>query len=441
MLLDKFRKKWGGLAMAMAIQENEAKMSWWREARFGMFIHWGLYSVPAGVWNDQQLPIVGEWIMKRQSIPVKDYEQLASGLNPVQFHAEEWVSLAKSAGMKYIVITAKHHEGFAMFHSSCSAYNIVDATPFKRDPLKELAEACSKEGIRLCLYYSHYQDWHHPDGGGNDWDYPDEAKKDFDRYMREKGLPQIRELLTQYGPIGLIWYDTPMKVTEEQSRQFASTVRELQPDCLINSRVGHGFHDYISTGDNLIPAEVFAVDWEVPATLNHTWGYKAHDHNWKTAKELIRLFIEINRKGGNYLLNVGPRADGTIPEESVRILKEVGHWLQINGDAVYGTLACPAFPYKLNWGDITYKPGKLYLHFFTWRPGNNMIFGLQNRVKRAYLLANPEQQLTVVQFPGEATQRLNRISIDLPREAPDTIASVVVLEYEGELGIDQLDQL
>ncbi|WP_167859194.1 alpha-L-fucosidase [Paenibacillus cymbidii] len=425
----------------MKQNESEAKLAWWREARFGLFVHWGLYAVPAGVWDGEPQPSVGEWIMKRARIPVKEYERLAERFNPVRFDAQEWVNLAREAGMKYIVITAKHHDGFAMFRSASSGFNIADATPFGRDPLRELADACATAGIKLCFYYSQYQDWHHPDAAGNDWDYPDEAGKRFDRYMEEKALPQMRELMTGYGPIGLIWYDTPMAITADQSRQFAAAVRELQPDCLLNSRVGHGYHDYVSTGDNQVPADVFDVDWEVPATMNHTWGYKERDTQWKPAAELIRLLIDVNRKGGNFLLNVGPRADGTIPEASADILREIGRWLRTNGEAIYGTAPCPTFPYKLQWGEMTYRPGKLYLHFFTWRPGGIVLFGLQNRVKRAYLLADPDREVNVQQFPSDATQKLNRMRIDLPPEAPDPAVSVVVLEFEGELGVDKVQAL
>jgi alpha-L-fucosidase len=413
------------------------KLAWWREAKFGLFIHWGLYALAAGSWKGQEVQSVGEWIMKRAAIPVREYELLAGQFNPVKFNAKEWVDLAVAAGMKYIVITAKHHDGFAMFRSACSGYNIVDATPYRRDPMAELAEACGRGGIKLCFYYSHFQDWHHPDAFGNNWDYPDGAGKDCDRYIREKALPQMRELLTQYGPIGLIWYDTPGEITEEQSRQFASVIRELQPDCLINSRVGHGFYDYISTGDNAVPARVFEADWEIPATLNHTWGFKENDHNWKDAGELIRLLVNINGKGGNYLLNVGPRADGTIPEPSVRLLQEVGRWVKTNGEAIYGTIAGPEFPYELAWGDVTHKPGKLFLHIFNWRAAF-VLFGLCNRVTRAYLLADSNTHVTVVQHPTNASQAMHRMQVYLPQVQPDPIATVVVLEYEGELAVDRL---
>jgi alpha-L-fucosidase len=422
--------------MPKAAEANE-KMAWWREARFGLFIHWGLYAVPAGVWKGKPCPAVSEWIMKREAIPVREYEQLAPQFNPVRFDAEEWVELAKAAGMKYIVITAKHHDGFAMYHSACTDYNIVDATPFKRDPMRELAAACRKAGLKLCFYYSQYQDWHHPDAGGNDWDYPDNEAKQFERYMQDKALPQVRELLTRYGPVGLIWFDTPMALTAEQSGRLAAAVRELQPDCLINSRVGGGFHDYKSTGDNAIPADVYDEDWEVPATLNDTWGFKLHDHNWKSARQLVRLLIDVNRKGGNYLLNIGPRADGTIPEPSVEILREVGRWMETNGEAIYGTRACPTFPYTLPWGNMTYKPGKLFLHIFDWRP-RIVIAGLRSRVRSAYLLADAELKLEYVQHPSAFGQKMHRLQLSLPEAAQHPIAAVVVLELEGELTVDRL---
>jgi alpha-L-fucosidase len=413
-------------------------MSWWREARFGMFIHWGLYALTAGFWKGRPVPGASEWIMRWAQIPANEYEQLAARFNPDRFDAQQWVELAKSAGMKYIVITAKHHDGFAMFRSACSSYNIVDAAPFGRDPLKELAEVCRKEGVKLGFYYSQYQDWHHPDAGGNDWDYPDASAKGFDRYMRDKALPQIRELLTNYGDVGLIWFDTPGALTEEQSREFAMKVRELQPACLLNSRAGYQFHDYESTNDNMIPASVFDTDWEVPATLNHVWGYREDDHHWKSAAELIRLLVNINSKGGNYLLNVGPRADGTIPEASVDILQEVGRWVRENGEAIYGTTPCPAFPFEMPWGYVTHKPGKLYFHFFHWKPGKNPIFGLRNRVLSAYLLSDKNVPIPFVQHPILDSQTMPRMQLILPEEGPDSIASVIVLEYEGELAIDKL---
>jgi alpha-L-fucosidase len=265
-----------GQSAAQETPERAARMRWFREAKFGLFIHWGLYAIPAGEWKGQSIPGIGEWIMNRAKIPVKEYEQLATQFNPTKFNAEAWVQMAVDAGMKYIVITSKHHDGFAMYGSKASPYNIVDATPFKRDPLKELAAACARHKIRLGFYYSQAQDWHEPNGAGNTWDFGADDKKDFDQYLRGKAEPQVRELLTNYGPVCLIWFDTPRMMTAERSQRFTDLLHKLQPACLIDGRLGAA-GDYRSMGDNSIPQAVLKEDWEVPATLNHTWGFKKDD--------------------------------------------------------------------------------------------------------------------------------------------------------------------
>lgn len=322
---------------------GDSRLDWLRSVRFGMFIHWGLYALPAGSWKGQPIEGIGEWIMKRARIPVAEYEQLAERFDPVDFDAEAWADLAVAAGQKYVVITAKHHDGFCLFDSEVSDYDIVDATPFGRrgrDPIAELATACEARGLRLCFYYSQTQDWHHPGGRGNDWDF-DEETKDFDGYLRTYVEPQLTELLTNYGPIGLIWFDTPKDITVEQSRRLVDLVHELQPDCLVNGRIGNGLGDYAQAGDNRIPATAVGGEWEVPATLNDTWGFKADDENWKSVEVLVGKLVDIVSKGGNYLLNVGPTATGVIPEPSAERLRAVGEWLAVNGRAVYDTMPGP----------------------------------------------------------------------------------------------------
>lgn len=425
--------------MATEVYESsrvEDRYAWWREAKFGMFIHWGLYAIPAGVWKGQQIEGIGEWIMHRARIPVREYEQLAKQFNPVKFDADAWVKVAKDAGMKYIVITSKHHDGFCMFGTKASKYNIVDATPFGRDPIKELAEACRREGLRLCFYYSQDQDWYEPDASGNDWDF-DPKEKNFARYFETKVKPQVRELLTQYGPIGLIWFDTPISIAESQSRELVDFVHQLQPDCLVNSRVGNDAGDYVSEGDNRIPICVNENPWETPATINDTWGFKTHDHNWKSAKTLIRLLIDIVSKGGNYLLNVGPTAEGEIPEPSIERLRAMGEWLRVHGEAIYGASPSP-FPSEQEWGAITRKPGKLYLHVFDWPKNELVLYGLKNRVRRAYLLGDPSREIRVVQSREDILDLDCLRLADLPEQPYDENASVIVLEIDEPVDADRL---
>ena len=426
---------------AVGKAQRDQQMAWWREARFGMFIHWGLYSVPAGGWKGQQMPEIGEWIMSKYRIPIAEYSKLTKRFNPVKFDADQWAEVAKRAGMRYMVITAKHHDGFAMFHSQSDRYNIVDATPFHRDPVAELAAACRKRGLKFGFYYSQTLDWHEQDAGGtepglslnsgvmswgNDWDFPNHAAKRFERYLEKKVKPQLRELLTHYGPIAVLWFDCPITISRTQSEELYQLVRTLQPQCIMNSRLGNGLGDYTSEGDNVIPGQLSIHDWETPATINDTWGYKTSDHNWKSPETLIRNLIDIASKGGNYLLNVGPTAEGMIPQPSVERLAAVGRWMDVNGSAIYGTTSSPLK--GLSWGRCTEKPGKLYLHVFDWPNGNLSVPGLKGRVTKAYLLADASQSV----MPVVATA--NGVSIKLPAEAPDKFASVVVLEMEEEVG-------
>ena len=415
-----------------ADSERDRRLLWWREARFGMFIHWGLYAVPAGEWNGKEVPGIGEWIMNHAKIPVKDYEKLAARFNPVKFDAEQWVSVAKNAGMKYIVITAKHHDGFAMFDSKVSKYNIVEATPFHRDPMKELAAACQRQGIRLCFYYSQTQDWHEPDGVGNNWDFPDESKKDFNRYFQAKVIPQVRELLTQYGSIGLIWFDTPRNMTKEQSTQLADLVHQLQPNCLVSGRVGNGMGDYDSAGDNQISFAKGARDWETPVTLNDTWGFKKNDDHWKSSAVLIHQLAITLSQGGNYLLNVGPTAEGVIPRLSVERLAAVGEWMKVNSESIYGSKASP-YPYDFPWGVMTSGPGKLFLHVFNWPTDNNFtLYGLKTKVGRAELLSNRGWPVPFKQQRTKNPEHYTLTLLKLPHPAPDPVDTVIALSLTGK---------
>lgn len=329
---------------------------WFKEAQYGMMVHWGLYSLLAGEYKDRYSGVYAEWIQANLAIPNAEYGKLAKAFNPVFFDAEEWVKLAKDCGMKYFVVTSKHHDGFAMFHSKVDKYNVVDATPFGRDVIGEIAEACYKYGLKMGLYYSQDLDWHHPDGGGylsnhipsqgvtwdNSWDFPDAANKNFDRCFNEKIYPQVEEILRNYGELCLIWFDMPMTLKEHQSRALFDAIKKYQPDCLINSRLGNGAYDYVSLGDNEIPdsmpentefdpALMNGIDgfkpspyglYETAATINRTWGFSAHDQNWKIPEIIAANRKKLNGMGINYLLNVGPDGLGRIPLASQKVLRE-----------------------------------------------------------------------------------------------------------------------
>ncbi len=397
---------------------SDPRLDWWRDAKFGLFIHWGLYAIPAGVWKGQESPGIGEWIMQRTEIPVAEYEQLASQFNPVQFDAEAWVAVAEQAGMKYVVITSKHHDGFCLFHSEETDYSVVDGTPFGRDVIKELANACEKRNMPLGFYYSQTQDWHHPDGDGNNWDY-DPAKQDFDSYFDNYVQPQVRELLSNYGPVALIWFDTPKGISQEQSQSLLDLVHSIQPDCLVSGRLGNGLGDYASAGDNRIPGDLAEMDWETPATMNDTWGFKVNDHNWKSSEDLIRKLVDIVSKGGNYLLNVGPTAEGVIPQPSIERLAEMGRWMDVNGESLNGARPGPIQGVKSF--RTTQKEGTVYVHIFHW-PGDGVLRVDGLTIRSAKLLAD-NTQLSFMQDDDS-------IVITLPESAPDPAVTVVELALE-----------
>ena len=327
---------------------------WFKEAKYGMMVHWGLYSLLGGEYKGEKVSSYAEWAQTYFRIPNAEYEKLATAFNPVYFNADEWVRFAKECGMKYIVVTSKHHEGFAMFKSRADKFNIVDATPFGRDVMAELAEACYKHDMKLGLYYSQDLDWHEKNGGGylsnhipnagttwdNSWDFPDEAHKDFTECFENKIMPQVEEILTGYGDLCLIWFDVPMTINASQSRRIYEAVKKYQPNCLINSRLGNGAYDYVSLGDNEIPDKMDdttgkAVDmnsiggfkpspyglYETAATLNDTWGFSYHDHNWKTPEFIRSTREKLNGMGINYLINVGPDPLGRITADAQRILR------------------------------------------------------------------------------------------------------------------------
>ncbi|MBN1420623.1 MAG: alpha-L-fucosidase [Planctomycetes bacterium] len=420
----------GGRGLAAETEaERDSRMNWWREARFGMFIHWGLYAIPAGEWEGRKIPGIGEWIMYNAHIPVAEYEPLAKRFNPVAFDADAWVRIAKDAGMKYIVITTKHHDGFCLFDSKLTTYDIMDATPFERDIMKELSDACRREGIRMCWYHS-ILDWHHPDylprgeGSGRPWDERPKEGASYARYIDYmKG--QLRELLTNYGEIGVLWFDGGWEHTpaEHRSEEVVAMIRSIQPRIIINNRIR--IPQDFDTPEQTIPATgIPGRDWETCMTMNNTWGYKKDDRNWKSTETLIRNLVDIASKGGNFLLNVGPTAEGRIPGASVERLAEVGRWMKTNSGSIYETTASPFR--RLAWGRCTTKPGRLFLHVFAWPKGELAVPGLRNEVKKAYLLSDPAIVLAVRRDPDIG------VRVAVPETAPDPIDSVIVLEIEGE---------
>jgi alpha-L-fucosidase len=422
--------------------EPEDRMAWWRYDRFGMFIHWGLYAIPAGEWNGETH--YGEWIRNSAQIPLDVYDQFRDQFNPVAFDAREWVKMAKEAGMRYIVITSKHHDGFCLWDSEFTDFDIM-STPYRRDIVAELKKACDREGIRLCFYHS-IMDWHHPDYlPRRDWekDRPVQGA-DFDRYVMHM-KDQLRELIENYGPLGILWFDGEWESTwnHQRGKDLYVYVRGLQPDIIINNRVDVGregsmagfsregeFAGDYGTPEQEVPATGFpGVDWETCMTMNDHWGYNKADQNWKSSSDLIRMLTDIASKGGNFLLNTGPTAQGTFPEESVERLRDIGRWMSINGEAIYGTHASPfAF---LPWGRCTVKSTaaetRLYLSVFSWpEDGRLKVPGLYNRTQRAYLLGDQRQRGLNIQRSEDT------VIIQVPVQCPDTVNTVVVLEIEGE---------
>jgi alpha-L-fucosidase len=424
--------------------QYEARMDWWSRARFGMFIHWGLYSIPAGEWKGNTNH--AEWIRTTAQIPLAEYDKFVGQFNPVKFNATDWVRMAKNAGMKYITITSKHHDGFCLFDSKYTDFDVM-STPFRRDILKELADACHKEGIKICWYHS-IMDWHHPDYlPRREWekDRP-AAGADFDRYVQHM-KNQLKELLTNYGEISVLWFDGEWEATWNQKygTEIYNYVRSLQPNIIINNRVGAGragmegftkageFAGDFGTPEQEIPATGMpGLYWETCMTMNNNWGYNKHDDHWKSPEDLIRKLADIASKGGNFLLNIGPTAEGVFPEPAIERLKALGDWMKVNGEAIYSTKASP---FKtLSWGRCTQKSVdggvRLYLHVFDWpTDGKLVVPGILNNPSRAYLLSDSKKTGLGVGRNEDA------IVISVSPKAPDVINSVVVLDVDGKVDI------
>jgi len=427
--------------------QRDVRMQWWHEARFGMFIHWGLYSIPAGTWDGKQIPGIGEWIMNNASIPVAEYKALALRFN---LSARDIVALAKAAGMKYIVITAKHHDGFAMFDSKANSFNIVAATPLKLDPLRELSEECRKQGMNLGFYYSQDQDWTAPGGsayktGNHDsithhWDSAQDG--DFDSYLHTKSIPQIEELLTQYAEFPVVvWFDTPTaNMTPDRAAEIVTLLNQ-HPNLIWNNRLGGGYQGDTETPEQYIPPQGFpGRDWESCMTINDTWGYKSYDTNFKSVETLLRNLIDTASKGGNYLLNIGPDSKGVVPPAEAERLHQMGQWLSVNGEAIYDTQPTlfgpeagafspiekdekgnPKFIPSWNWRSTT-KADKIYIEIFTWpRSRSFHLVKPPRKIASAYLLGDSTHK------PLKLIQTGDSEDVQLPAMALDPIATVLVL--------------
>jgi alpha-L-fucosidase len=411
-------------------------MKWWRDAQFGMFIHWGLYAVPAGIWKNERVDGLGEWIMARARIPVIEYEPLARQFNPVKFDADAWVRVAKDAGMKYIIITSKHHDGFAIFDSKVSRYDIMNATPYQKDAIKALASASRRGGLKFGVYYS-IMDWHHPDAQATAFpDYNSRTFKspNFGRYVETYMKPQLRELLTQYPEIDVLWFDGEWVAdwSDEQGRELYAWLRAIRPGLIINNRVGHSRQgmggmsanadapgDFGTPEQRVPPEGLPGVDWETCMTISETWGYQSFDDGWKDSQTLLRLMIDAASKGGNYLLNVGPTAAGEIPVESVSRLREMGKWMRANGESIYATTVSPYGAPA--WGRYTAKPGRVYAHIFDWPKNRQLVLtGVTAKPRAVHLLADRK--------PLEVEQTGEGFVVRLPAVKPSAIASVLVLE-------------
>jgi alpha-L-fucosidase len=413
---------------------NAERLEWFKEARFGMFIHWGVYSVPAGEWQGKPVGSIGEWIMKNGKIPVADYKGFAKDFTASNYDPSAWAKLAKGAGMKYVVITSKHHDGFALYDSKVTDWDVMSSGA-KRDLLAPLAKAVRTEGLKFGLYYSQAQDWTHPGGGkyGNqNWD-PAQSG-DYDSYLKTIALPQTEEIITAYQP-DIIWWDTPVNMTRERGKPFADLL-SLHPAIITNNRLGQGYDGDTMTPEQHIPPRGYPGKmFEVCMTMNDTWGYKKNDHNWKSARQLLQNLSDIASKGGNFLLNVGPTADGVIPPESVERLKAVGCWMDVNGEAIYSTDASP-FPRRLPWGRVTQKAAAggattLYLHVWDWPADGRLLLPTLKELPAAGKLLKGGAMVT-------AKNSVDGVIVQLPGAATDADVSIVRLDFPGSLTITQL---
>lgn len=415
-------------------EDSTDNTKWFKEAGFGMFIHWGLYSIPGGMWkgepvkDERYINPYAEHIMMLNKIPLSEYAKLADSFNPSDFNAKSIVSYAKNAGMKYLVYTTKHHDGFAMYNSKVSDYNIVKSTPYKKDPLKALSEACEKGGIKLCLYYSLGRDWEDPNAVArearrNTWDFPDTKGLSYQKYLDDKVRPQIEELLTNYGEIAMMWFDTPELTTLKQSIDLELLVKGVQANCIINTRVGNKVGDIEEMSDNYIPDSNQTKPWESPATMAESFGYSVLDTEeyWKSSDEMIEKLVEIRSKGGNYLLNIGPDGKGAIPSLAIDRLEDMAEWMEVNSEAIHN--AVPVRKMKVHNGYFTKSGNNIYVHITEQTYNQKLLLHIDPESVKEVMLLTKTGELKL-EFSPTLGQG---IIINLPRKLPFSSVSVIKL--------------
>ncbi|MGE9270010.1 MAG: alpha-L-fucosidase, partial [Verrucomicrobiales bacterium] len=424
-------KMWGDSVVKLRANDA-ARGQLFDEGNYAMFIHWGLYSQLANKVDGQTYYGIGEWIMnpRMADIPPARYKQLAKTFNPHQWDPKAVAQLAKDAGMKYIIITSKHHDGFAMYDSNANNFNVVDATPYKKDPMKGLAQACAEVGIGFGFYYSHNQDWTFPGGVGGPQEDETGNPASFDDYFTQKCLPQVREITSDYGPIEIVWFDTPGNMPKKYVEQLVEIVRENQPDALVSGRAGHGLGDYQSLGDMEVPISNIEGLWETVDTTNDSWAFAHYDQNWKTPKTILERLISTVARGGTYMLNIGPRGDGSIPERAATSLRQAGEWIRQYPQVIYASKSSP-WQHPLPWGDITIKDRTLFLSIFDWpRSGKLHLPGLKTPVESATLLTpSGRQELSF-------TQNEAWTALDIPAAAPEKLVSVIELNLTNAPEVD-----
>jgi alpha-L-fucosidase len=405
------------------------------ESNFGMFIHWGLFSHLGGVWKDKTYYGIGEWIMNPRvaNIPPSEYMEIAKDFNPSDFDAKKIAQLAKDAGMKYIIITSKHHEGFAMFESKASTFNIVDATPFARDPMKELSAACHELGLGFGFYYSHYQDWTAPGGHGGPETNEDGTPATFKKYFYEKCKPQVSEICSNYGEIDFVWFDTPGDMPKEFVVELASLVRKLQPNAMLCSRIGHGMGDYASKGDMEVPPRNISGLWETCDTNNDSWSYAWYDNNFKSPKETLNRLIATVGRGGTYLFNIGPDSNGNVPVIGMKFLEETGKWIRKYPQVIYGAGASP-WGHALAWGDVTTNGNSLFLSVLEWpQDGKLYLPGLKSKIVSAEILKGENSK--EISFEQENGWTVFKV----PFKPADSPVSVIEVKLASEAGVAEVN--